>query len=107
MKIVYFLFTQYSASLIFLVRDINSTIFSKYLSFKIESWLLDDVVSGDLGYPVLCFMGYKNSIIFNARYDNRGKTIAVIQITYGFKFGGFSGWFRNLIVSEIEVFQLV
>ena len=57
MKIVYFLFTQYSASLIFLVREINSTIFSKYLSFQIESWLLDDVVSGDLGDPVLWFMG--------------------------------------------------
>ena len=47
-KIEDFLSPGDSASFIFMGRDIDSTILSKNQSFQIESWLLDDGLSGDL-----------------------------------------------------------
>ena len=47
-KIEYFLSPGDSAYFILLGRDIDSTILSKNQSFQIESWLLDDGLSGYL-----------------------------------------------------------
>ena len=88
--IVDYLFPRDSTSFILLGRDIDSTILSKYQSFQIESWLVED---GVYGYLELLYRGSRDgwdSEDFHAKCDNKGATVAVIRSSDGFIFGGFA-----------------
>ena len=70
--------------------------FVKISDFQIESWLLEDGVSG---YLELLYHGpwYRlESSGFHAKCDNRVATIAVVWSTDGFISGGFSVWLQKL-----------
>ena len=69
---------------------IDSMIFSKFQSYQIDRWLLEDGVSRDLEllYQGLRY-GWKASD-FHVKCDNMGATIIVIIISDGFIFCGFS-----------------
>ena len=89
-KIVDYLFTGDSKSSILLGRQIDSTMLSKYQSFQIGSWLVEDGVYG--GLQLLYWVsryGWKGED-FHSKCDNKGEIIAVIRITGSFIFGGFS-----------------
>ena len=76
-----------SASFILQARKIESMILSKHQSSQIESWLLEDGVSG---YLELLYRGSQDrwkTSYFHAKFDNKGATITVIHSTGGFIFG--------------------
>ena len=64
---------------------------SNYQIFQIESWLLEDGVSGYLEIPYRDLRYRLEASHFIAKCDNRGATITLIWSTDGFIFGGFSG----------------
>ena len=64
-------------------------ILSKHQSSQIESWLMEDGVSG---YLEILYRGSWDGwkgLDFHAKCDNKGETITVICSTGGFIFGGF------------------
>ena len=89
-KIVDYYFPGESASLISQGSEINSNILSKHQSSQIESWLLEDGVSLFLDILYLGSRDGWEPSYFHAKCDNKGATIAVIQSSDGFIFGGFS-----------------
>ena len=87
--IVDYYFTRECAPFLLQGEMIDSMIFSKFQSYQIDRWLLEDGVSRDLEllYQGLRY-GWKASD-FHVKCDNMGATITVIIISDGFIFCGF------------------
>ena len=89
-KIVDYYFPGESAQFILQGESIDSTVLYKFQSYKIERWLLEDGVSGDLDLLYQgSWDGWKGSD-FHAKCDHNGATITVIRSSDGFIFCGFA-----------------